>query len=290
MDATCRLCGNPAVVVTADGASTCGACAKRAERRKLIFDVTEGATAPRPAASSTPSSPPEETRMHDLRDLAKRTQASLATVPRADELDVPLDVREALLLIDSIAPASIDPAAPAVDPAPAPSPLPAASRPATRRLRAIYTGLGLLVIMASLVVAKAQMGREVASAAGLAPDEGQATALLLPTPLATAAEAAPVAAGPTAAPSVTAAPTAPPPKPKARPAPPRPRPTPADTPEIRAAAEPAATPHVDLLDAMQAAVAAHSAPPAAPRVNCAPGAPGGPGCPRAATGASPDHP
>jgi hypothetical protein len=295
MDATCRFCGNPAEVVTTDGDSTCGACSKRAERRRLIFDVSEGAAPPRDKEHSAPSSPPEETRMHDLRDLAMRTRASLATARRADDLDVPLDVREAILLIDSIAPASIDPARAAVDPSPPSSPpsspVPTTSRPATRRLRAVYSGVGLLVIMAGLVVAKAQVGREVASAAGLAPEQVETTALLPATAQAPSTEAPLIAARPTAAPSVTAAPTAPPQKTKARPAPPRPKaPTPAETPEIRAAAEPTAAPRVDLLDAMQAAVAAHSAPAAAPKVNCTPGAPSGSGCPRAATGASSNPP
>jgi hypothetical protein len=309
MDATCRFCGKPAET-GADGLgdATCGACAKRAQRRRAIFDVSEaGASSPREAgaerASDVPSSPPEEMRMRDLLDLARRTRQALATVPEADDSDALLSVHEAILLVDSIAPASLEepPTIEAASPAtpPAPPPAKASPTPTRRRLHAIYSGIGLLVIMAAMVVAKARMGREVASAAALGPDRGETTAPPAETPETPSTAAPPVATiATTGATKVTPAPTATTsPKAPPRAAPPRPKPpvaAPADPPEARVAAEPPATPHVELLDAMAAAVASHSAPPAAPRVDSPPTPPGGPGAPspsaRAGTRTSPLHP
>lgn len=308
MDATCRFCGKPAEFgAVGDGDAACGACAKRAQRRRAIFDVSEAATpssreadAKPERAIDVPSSPPEELRMLDLLDLANRTRQALATAQEADSGDGPLSVHEAILLVDSIAPASMG-EPPTIEPAPAPaSPAPPAARasapPPRRRMHAIYSGIGLLVVMAAMVVAKARMGREVASAAAVGPDEGETTAPPGEIPQTPYAGAAPVAT--TKATTVTPVTTAPtPPKGPPRPAPPRPKPTvapPADPPEIRAAAEPTATPHVELLDAMAAAVAAHSAPPAAPRGDAVPTPPGGAGTPspsaRAGTRTSPLRP
>jgi hypothetical protein len=304
MDATCRFCGKPDEIgATLDKDARCGACAKRARQRRAIFDVSESGTPPRDAttrpdqeASVLPSAP-EETRMLDLRDLAKRTRQALATVPEKDDADALLNVREAILLVDSIAPASLDEpppiaAAPA-DADPSPPAVRTSSTPARRRLNAIYSGVGLLFVMAAMVVAKANMGREVASAAALAPEQVET-----PAPPSTTTQPAPTAAAPRApATAATAKPAVTPPRAPPRAAPPRPKApvaAPADTPEVRAAAEPTATPHVELLDAMAAAVAAHSAPPAAPKVDCPPGAAGGSGttspCPRTETKASPTHP
>ena len=271
MDATCKTCGNSAQIeATAGGGLPCAACVKRADRRRLIFDVGERPTsAPATKAAgdegrSAASSPPEETRMLDLLSLARRSQERLATLPRLETLEVPLSVREAILLVDSIAPASIEPAP--VDVAPAPPGEPTSPSPTRRRLHAVYSGAGLLVVMAVLVVVKAQMGQEVASAAGIVASVDEATAMLLATP---ATAPSPVIAAPTPTPAVTVAPTAAPrraptPTPP-RPAPTHPKATAADAPEARASADPTATPHVDLLGAMAAAVAAHSAPPSAPR-------------------------
>lgn len=297
MDATCRICGNPAEVGAVGGdAAACRTCAKRAQRRRLIFDVSESGTPRCDAPTSMEkaidelSSPPEETRMLDLRDLARRTRRALATVPEVDEVDVPLSVREAILLVDSIAPASTEPAPAAVDPSP-PS-TPTSSSPG-RRLHALYSGVGLLVVMAGLVVAEARMSQDVASAAGLTPDPPETTALLSAAPPTPSTDVMPVAVTPgakltaTAAPSSTSAPRKAPPKAP----PPRPRaPIPADTPEIQAAAEP----KVVLLDAMAAAVAARSAPTTTPKVDCPPAPPGGSGtpspCARAGTRTSPLRP
>jgi hypothetical protein len=311
MEATCKYCRNPAEVAATDGSeATCEACSKRAQRRRLIFDVGESTTprrnTPTPletALGTLPSpeepSPHEETRMLDLRDLARRTRQNLATVPDAEECDAPLSLREAILLVDSIAPASFDPAPAEVDPSPPPAPSPLATEAppghARRRLRAVYSGLGVLVVMAGLVAAKARMVREEASAAGLdpAPTElvaTQAASLVPPT-----TGVAPAAPAPSPTPRATAAPTATPRKVPVHAAPPRPRaPTPADTGERRAAAEPEAPPKVDLMDAIQAAVAAHSAPSSAPKGDCPPTAAGGSGtpspCARGGTKTSPPHP
>ena len=237
--------------------------------------------------------------MLDLLDLAERTRQALATAPEADDGDVPLNVHEAILLVDSIAPASIEDPPPldvapvAAPPAP-PTPT-TSSTPARRRLRAIYSGAGLLVLMATMVLVQARMGREVASAAALRPDPGETTALLPEAPQTPSIAAPPVATtrAPTAPPATTA--TTSPKGPPRAPAPPRPRPpVAADTPDIRAAAEPTATPRVDLLDAMAAAVAARSAPPAAPKGDCPPIPPGRSGtpspCARAGTRTSPLRP
>jgi hypothetical protein len=310
MDATCRFCGKPAEFgAVGDGDAACGACARRAQRRRAVFDVSEIETPPSSRegdarserASDAPSSPPEEMRMLDLLALAKRTRQALATAPEADLGDGPLSVHEAILLVDSIAPASMEEpptieATPIPAPAVAPEAPPAArasTPPPRRRMHAIYSGIGLLVVMAAMVVAKARVGREVASAAALGPDPGETTAPLSETPQTPSTAAAPVAT--TKATTVTTATTSPKGPPRA--APPRPRPTvapPADSPEVRVAAEPTATPHVELLDAMAAAVAAHSAPPAAPKGDPPPTPPGGSGAPspsaRAGTRTSPLRP
>ena len=56
MDATCKFCGKPAEFeVAAGGGATCGRCAKRAERRRLIFDVGEGLSSGR--AAEAPQDP-----------------------------------------------------------------------------------------------------------------------------------------------------------------------------------------------------------------------------------------
>lgn len=312
MDATCRFCGKPATLgATLGEGATCGTCAKRDQRRRMIFDVSESGTstrytgAPSERPSSEPSSPPEEMRMLDLLALARRTRQALETVPEAADVDVPLSVREAILLVDSIAPASLDApptrsAPPAIDAPPAqieppPPPAKTSSTPARRRLHAIYSGVGLLVVMAAMVAAKATMGHEVASTAALAPEEAETTAPLSATPQAPSTAASPVATT-----QATTKPAVTPPMAPPRPAPPRPKPpvaAPAETAVVRAAAEPTATPRVDLLDAMAAAVAAHSAPPgppAAPRVDCPPISPGGSGtpspCARAGTRTSPLRP
>lgn len=309
MDATCRFCGKSAEFgAVGDGDAACGACARRAQRRRAIFDVSEiGTPSSREAdarperAIDVPPSPPEEMRMLDLLDLAKRTRQALATAAEADSGDGPLSIHEAILLVDSIAPASMEepptieaPSVPA--PAAAPSAPPAArasAPPPRRRLHAIYSGIGLLVVMAAMVVAKARMGREVASAAALGPDPGETTAPLSETPQMPSTAAAPIATS--KATTVTTATTSPKAPPRA--APPRPKPpvaAPADPPDIRAAAEPTATPRVDLLDAMAAAVAAHSAPPTAPKGDCPATPPGGAGtpspCARAGTRTSPLRP
>lgn len=288
MDATCKFCGKPAEFEVAPGdGTTCGRCAKRAERRRLIFDVGEGpssgreAEAPQDPARSMEPSPPEEMRMFDLLNLAKRTRDSLTTLDGAETLEVPLSVREAILLVDSIAPAAIAPASFGVDshplgpPSSTPSPSPTSSTPTRRRLRAVYSGVGLLAVMAALVVVKASVGREVASAAGLAPDPSESAAVLLATPQTQATSAPPVVAAPTTAPKAPAAPATMPRRAPTQPTPTRPR-APADTPQIRVAAD-APTPPVDLLGAMAAAVAARSAPSGAPRVGSPASPPGGSG-------------
>lgn len=299
MDATCKMCGNSAQIeATAGGGITCAACAKRADRRRLIFDVGERPTSAREAKApgdegrAAESSPLEETRMLDLLNLARRTQESLATLPGPETLEVPLSVREAIMLVDSIAPASIDPAP--VDVAPYPLGMPPSPSPTRRRLHAVYSGAGLLVVMAGLVVAKARMGQEVASAAGIVANPGEATAMLIATTATPTTTASPVVAAPTTTPAATVAPTAAPRRaPAPRPAPTHPKAPAADAPDARASADSTATPHVDLLGAMAAAVAAHSAPPSAPRA-AIPGASGAteapsPSAPGAAR-TSPLHP
>jgi hypothetical protein len=301
MDATCKFCGNPAEVATTDrGEAECATCSKRAQRRRLIFDVSEGTThrrhAPTPLEEALEglASPHEETRMLDLRDLARRTRERLATAPEAEECEVPLSVREAILLVDSIAPTSIDPAPAEVDPStPATPATPASSSPARRRLRAVYSGIGILIVMAGIVAAKARMGREEASAAALAPTQTEAIPPLSTPSELPIADVSPVAPAPRPTPKGTAAPTSTPRKVPGRAAPPRPRPpSPADTPEIRAATEPGATTHVDLMGAIEAAVAAHSPPSSAPKGDCPPTAAGGtpPPCARGGTKTSPLRP
>jgi hypothetical protein len=307
MDATCKFCGNPAEVgAIEDGESTCGPCSKRAQRRRLIFDVgggreTSRRDTPTPleqALEALPSSPPEETRMLDLRDLARRTRQALETVPEIDEGDFPISVREAILMADSIAPASIEPARTEAAPPPPADPPPSSPDSTTRRLNALYSGVGLLLVMAALVVAKARMGREVASAAPLTPEQSEPITLLSATSQAPSADALPAAVTPGATTRATAAPittTSAPRKAPPRPAPPPPKkPAPADTTEVRAATEPTVAPKVVLLDAMAAAVAAHSSPTSAPKVDCPPAPPGGSGtpspCARGATRTSPLRP
>lgn len=294
MDATCKICGNPAEVGAMAGAgATCASCAKRAERRRLIFDVGESPTSgretptPQEGAPAGESSPPEETRMVDLLNLARRTRESLANTPGKETLEIPISVREAILLVDSISPASIEPAplAPAplavglglgLDADPYPLGAPTSPTPARRRLHAIYSGIGLLVVMAGLVVAKARVGQEVASAAGLAPGEGESTTALTATPQTPATAASPVVAAPTSTttPTATAAPAATPRRAPIRPAPTRPKAPAADgAPEMRASADATPPTHSDLLGAMAAAVAAHSAPSSAPKVDSTPAPP-----------------
>lgn len=285
MDATCKICGNPAEIATTGGGRVpCASCARREGRRRLIFDVGEKTASARATEAQhdderrAPPSPPEETRMLDLQSLAKRTRDSLASLPYqepTETLEVPLSVREAILLVDSIAPASIEPAP--IDVVPYPLGEPTSPSPARRRLRAVYSGAGLLVVMAGLVVAKARMGQEVASAAAIVPGGGESTALLMTAPESPAATASPTVATPaptaTVAPAPTVAPAATPhhaptSQPKARPRAPV-----VDAPDTRASTDPTATPRVDLLGAMAAAVAAHSAPPSAPRVDSTPAPP-----------------
>ena len=294
MDATCKICGDPADVGAKAGAgATCASCTKRAERHRLIFDVGESPTSgrepptPREGAPAAESSPREETRMVDLLNLARRTRESLANTPEKETLEIPISVREAILFVDSISPASIEPAPPAppplevgLDPAPYPLGAPTSPTPARRRLQAIYSGIGLLVVMAGLVVAKARVGQEVASAAGLTPEAGESTATLTATPQTLATPASPVFAAPKSTTTPTVAPAATPRRAPTRPAPTRPK-APADdgAPEMRASADSTPPSHSDLLGAMAAAVAAHSAPSSAPKVDSTPAPPGGPGGP-----------
>lgn len=323
MDATCRSCGKPAEVSAMAGAEvTCAACSGRAQRRRLIFDVSTSKASAPPAppglpappaetpltsAFEGPPSPHEETRMLDLRDLVRLSRERLATTRSQEEQEPPLNVREASLLVDSIAaPAVLDP--PKIEvgasepieeirPIEASRSVEAASPgPAPRRLRAVYSGLALLIVMVGMVAVRARIAREEVSAARLAPEQPEQAAQLSSTqeqPAADTPKAAPV---PSAPPSATAAPTATPRKtPVIRPALPRPRaPAPADTAESRAAAAPETTPHVDLLDAMQAAVSKRSAPASAPKVDCPPTPGGGSGapspCARAAPRTSPLRP
>lgn len=238
--------------------------------------------------------------MLDLRDLMRLTQLSIAPPPPPpDDLIAPLSVREAALLLDSIAPSSIDPA-PAEVAAPQPSlpDAPTSPSPARRRLRAVYSGFTVLIVMASLVAIKGRVTREEASAAGLTPMQGE----LFPEPAepdtrtATRPEAPSegalkTASGPSAKPNATAAPTSKPRKAPVPAAPPRRPPTPMENGPSRAAAAPAPepAPHVDLMEAMSAAVAAHDAPPRAPKGDCPPTPAGSPlsPCARAGTRTSP---
>ncbi len=308
MDATCKICGNPSGIPAAAGAeTTCIACSKRAQRRRLIFDVSESVRPPQPAPTPLETGPgePEDTRMLDLRDLMRLTQESLAPPPPPpDDLNAPLSVREAILLVDSIAPSSLDPGRTEVA-APQPSlpDAPTSPSPARRRLRAVSSGLTVLIVMASLVAIKGRMAREEASAAGLVPaqtkliaerTEPSAKPATRPEP---APEGTlPTAPTPSATPSATAAPTSTPRKAPAPVAPPRRRaPTPVENGPSRTAAAPEATPQVNLLEAMSAAVAARSAPPSAPKGGCPPTPANGSGtppspCARAGTRTSPLHP
>jgi hypothetical protein len=322
MDATCRSCGKPAEVSAMEGAeATCAACSERAQRRRLIFDVSAtkasaapAAPAPPPLPAETPDtfafegppSPHEETRMLDLRDLVRLSRLSLARRSQ-EEHEPPLSVREAVLLVDSIAaPAVLEPPKAEVEasepieeirPVEASRSVEGASPgPARRRLRAIYSGLALLIVMVGLIAVRANIAREDTSTARLAPEQPELVAQMSSTQEQPATDISSPAPAPSARPSATAAPTATPRKtPVMRPPPPRPRaPAPADTAESRAAAAPETTPHVDLLDAMQAAVSKRSAPASAPKGDCPPTPGGGSGapspCARAAPRTSPLRP
>jgi hypothetical protein len=330
MDVTCRSCGNPAEVAVTEGAeATCGLCSKEAELRRLIFDVTASDTpaararararARREAESEGPSSN-EETRLLDLRDLARISRESLASLPPKEEIEAPLNLHDAILLVKSITPAAVEPvkievaeeaviaaAAPDTDDAEieidAPRPVVVTSAsPARRRWRAAYSGVALLIVMAGLVAAKAKIAREKAFAAVQRSEARESTAQVSSTAPPPAAEAAVAASMPSALPSAGAAPTSTPRKtPATHPVAPRPRapapapaPAPVDTADPRASAGPEATPHVDLLDAMQAAVSRHSAPPSVVKGDCPPGPEGSSGapspCARAAPRTSPLHP
>ncbi len=122
--------------------------------------------------------------------------------------------------------------------------------------------------MAGLVAAKAKITREKAYASVMSSVTSEVTAPMSSTPPLPAANVAVVASTPSARPSADGAPTAAPRKtPAIRPVAPHLRaPAPVETADPRADA----TPHVDLLDAMQAAVARHSAPPGAVKVDCPP--------------------
>ncbi|MEO5731210.1 MAG: hypothetical protein ABIV93_29725 [Byssovorax sp.] len=254
-----------------------------------------------------PPSPHEETRMLDLRDLVRLSRERLATTRSQEEQEPPLSVREASLLVDSLAaPAALDPPKVEVEasepieeirPIEASRSVEAASPgPARRRLRSVYSGLALLIVMVGMIAFRAKMAREEASTATLAPEQPELAAQLSSTQEQPAADIPTAAPVPSARPSATAAPTATPRRPPVmRPALPRPRaPAPADTAESRAAAAPETTPHVDLLDAMQAAVSRSSAPASAPKVDCPPTPGGGSGapspCARAAPRTSPLRP
>ena len=322
MDATCRSCGSPAeVAATEDAEAACAQCSKLAERRRLIFDVTASDTpaararararARREAESEGPPSSSEETRMIDLRDLARISRESLASLPAKEELEAPLNLHDAILLVKSITPSAVAPAkvevaegvadavsaeaAPEAEDAEVEAPRPvevASSSPARRRWRAAYSGVVLLIVMAGLVAAKAKIAREKAYASGMSSGAREVTAPMSSTPPLPAADVAVVASAPSTQPSAGAAPTAAPRKtPAVRPVAPHLRaPAPADTADPRADA----TPHVDLLDAMQAAVARHSAPPAVVKGDCPPAPEGSSGapspCARAAPRTSPLHP
>lgn len=326
MDATCRSCGNPAeVAATEDAEPACAQCSKRAEQRRLIFDVTASDTpaarararARREAESEGPPSSNEETRMIDLRDLARISRESLASLPAKEEHEAPLNLNDAILLVKSIAPPAAPPvkagvaedvadavsaeAAPDVEEAELEGPRPvevASSTPARRRWRAAYSGVGLLIVMVGLVAAKAKIAREKAYASVLSSKAHEVTSQMTSTPPLPTADVAVVASAPSARPSAGAAPSATPRKtPAIRPVAPHPRapaPTPADTADSRAGAGPDATPHVDLLDAMQAAVARHSTPPSVVKQDCPPAPEGSSGtlspCARAAPRTSPPHP
>lgn len=314
MDATCRLCGNPADVATTEGADgLCAACAKRAQRRRSIFDVSTTAAPEKPAAAPPgPEEPPaprgedlsalqEEMRLIDLRDLARRTQEGLAARAPVDDSEAPLLVHEAVMLVDSLAPASLGAATndeetspEARDPAPASTPFPTPAEAAQKRWRAAGSGAALLLVMGTLVAVKARL-RDEAPSEALTPEQADPAAPASPErtgPVSTTqdpsskegASGAPSAIPP-AKPTSTPA-SAPKRAPVSHPSPPpsRPRaPAPAAPADNRGAADPAA--HIDLLDAMQAAVAKHSAPPGAPKRGCPPAsgaAPGSPPCPRAA--------
>jgi len=305
MDATCKICGNPSGIPAMVGAeTTCAACSKRALRRRMIFDVSESTRPPEPESTPLETEPfePEETRMLDLRDLMRLTQESLPPPPRPpDDLTVPLSVREAILLVDSIAPSSLDPA-PAEVAAPQPSlpDAPTSPSPARRRSRAVYSGLTVLVVMASLVAIKGRMAREEASAAGLTAERAEPSVRMVSRPAPAAEDALPAAPTPSATPGVkpsaTAAPTSMPRKAPVRLAPPRPRaPAPVEAAPNRAEVAPEPAPPVDLMEAMSAAVAAHSAPSRAPKGDCPPTPANGSGtppspCARGGTKTSPPHP
>jgi hypothetical protein len=324
MDATCRSCGNPAELpATEDAEAACGPCSKQAELRRLIFDVTASDTpaarararARREAESEGPPSSNEETRMLDLRDLARISRESLASLPAKEEHEAPLNLNDAILLVKAITPSAAAPAkvevvegiadtvsaeaTSEVEGAEVEAPRPvevASSSPARRRWRAAYTGVALLIVMAGLVAAKAKIAREKAFASVLSSRVHEVTGQMSSTPPLPTVDVAVVASTPSAQPSAGAAPTATPRKtPPIRPGAPHPRaPAPADTSDPRAGAGTDAAPHVDLLDAMQAAVARHSAPPSAVKVDCPPGPEGSSGapspCARAAPRTSPLHP
>jgi hypothetical protein len=344
MDATCILCGNPADVATIEGAEAlCAACAKRAKRRSLIFDVSTTAapreSTPTPTPTPTlevafddreePSSQQQETRMLDLRDLARLTRESLAALPRAEEPEAQLSVHEALRLVDSLAPTALVPApvdlgsaseaaneSESESKSASEAPRLAAttpSRPARRRLRAAYGGFTLLIGVGALLAVKARSERETSSAA-IAPEpteqaepmtQSELAAPLSATPTPSVKDVASVApaqgtsakatSATTTTPAVAAkrVPVAPPPSPSLPPARPR-TPAPAAVEENRATAEPDATPHVDLLGAMQAAVEKRSSTPGAVKGGCVPtpgAAPGAPSpCARATPRTSPLRP
>jgi hypothetical protein len=313
MDATCRACGKPAeTAATEGGEATCAACSERAQRRRLIFDVSASktlGTAGRESAFEGPESPHEETRMLDLRDLVRLSRMSLATLPPQEEHDPPLSVHEAMLLVDSLSPLSVVPPVKAEveasepieevmpieasEPAEEPS-----SKPTWTRWRAAYSGVALLVVMVGMVTAKARMSQDKASEARLAPEQPAPVAQMSSPQELPAADVSIAASTPIARASAAAAPTSTPHKPPVtRPLPPRPRapaPAPVDTAESRAAAATEPTPHVVLLDAMQAAVSRRPAPPSPPKEDCLPTPGGGSGapspCARAAPRTSPLHP
>lgn len=317
MDATCRSCGNPAeVAATEDAEAACEPCSKQAELRRRIFDVSASDTpaarrrARREAESEGPPSSNQETRMIDLRDLARISRESLASLPSKEEQEAPLNLHEATLLVKSItppalAPAKVEVAEEAVNAeaaldteeafVEASRPVEvAASSPARRRWRAATSGVALLIVMAGLVAAKAKIAREKAFAAMLSAGAREPAAQVASTAPQPAADVAIAASAPSALPS--AAPTSTPRKPPMiRPVAPRPRaPAPVETTDPRASAGPDTPPHVDLLDAMQAAVARHSTPPAVVKGDCPPAVEGGSGtpspCARGAPRTSPPHP
>jgi hypothetical protein len=289
MDATCKICGNPSGIPATVGAeTTCAACSKRAQRRRMIFDVSANESGresmrpppPEPTPVETGPSEPEETRMLDLRDLMRLTQQSLAPPPPQplEDLNAPLSVHEAALLVDSIAPASFDPALTEVAARPTILPeAPTSPSPARRRLRAVCSGFTVLVVMASLVAIKGRMAGEEASAAGLDPAQAELfpsqveqDARMATSPVPAPEGALTATPTPSAKPSATVAPTSAPRRAPVRSAPPpRRTPTPVENGPSRAAAAPEAppeaTPPVDLMKAMNDAVKAHDAPPRAPK-------------------------